>query len=260
MDVSVSDRMLHIDGHDLFCKIFRPVLDHPVPLILFGHPLGSSYLAGVGFGQILSRLGLGFAAFDFRGGSPHSKSDGSTRDMSVFTEADDFGLMLKAVRDWDWVDPKKVVLMGASQGGAAVSLYGCDHPDQSAAMILLYPALVIPDDLHRTFHDTSEVPERFNLLSFFPAGKKYVLDGWNWDPFSQMKNYPHPVLIIHGARDSLVPLSYSEKAAASFPDATLHIARRSGHGFVRQDQEQVFDWIVSFLIQNRILNVPGSGQ
>lgn len=52
-------------------------------------------------------------------------------------------------------------------------------------------------------------------------------------------------MLIHGDRDSLVPLSYSERALEVYPSAELEIIPGAGHGFSGGD----FDLAVSYLLE-----------
>lgn len=44
-------------------------------------------------------------------------------------------------------------------------------------------------------------------------------------------NYKGSAFIIHGAKDSVVPQSYSEEAQRCYRKALLHVLSVAGHGF-----------------------------
>ena len=61
--------------------------------------------------------------------------------------------------------------------------------------------------------------------------RKYDEDATSFDLYDLLPGYPGPVLILHGDRDPIVPLRYSEKAKETFPDAELIVYPGQGHGF-----------------------------
>jgi alpha-beta hydrolase superfamily lysophospholipase len=129
-----------------------------VPLVIFAHELGNTHTAGIPYAEELVTHGIAVYTFDFRGGSVSSKSSGQTTEMSVMTEADDIKQLIDAAKTCDFVDTEKIVLIGASQGGAASSVYASANGNEIAGLILLYPAFVIKDDLHEQFDSLDEIP------------------------------------------------------------------------------------------------------
>ena len=41
------------------------------------------------------------------------------------------------------------------------------------------------------------------------AGRIYVADMWDYDVYAEIGNYTKPVLLMHGDRDGIVPISYA---------------------------------------------------
>ena len=46
-----------------------------------------------------------------------------------------------------------------------------------------------------------------------------------------MKNFDKSVLILHGDKDEIVPISYSEKACNILKNSKLYKIKNGGHGF-----------------------------
>lgn len=178
-----------------------------------------------------------------------SQSDGKTTEMSIMTEADDLNAVINCTREWDFVDSEKIVLLGGSQGGAVAAVTAARSEDEIAGLVLLYPAFVAYDEVHAQFDSLEEVPDKFNFLGWIRVGKNYVSDIWDYDNYGEMKNYKKPVLLIHGDRDSTVDVSYSERAAESYPDATLHVIKGAGHGFYGGSFEEAMQYIFSYLME-----------
>lgn len=55
------------------------------------------------------------------------------------------------------------------------------------------------------------------------------------------------MLIIHGDRDDLVPLSVSEKAVQIYESAELKVIRGGGHGFEGDDRWKAAEYSVRFM-------------
>ena len=62
-----------------------------------------------------------------------------------------------------------------------------------------------------------------------------------------MANFEKPVLILHGDRDTMVDISYSERAAESYPDAEFHVLRGAGHGFYGSNFNTAMEYIWEYL-------------
>lgn len=65
-------------------------------------------------------------------------------------------------------------------------------------------------------------------------GRCYPADVIDMDPIGEIKAYPGPVLIIHGTRDGIVKLEYSQQAQQAYPNARLHIIEGGAHGFSKK--------------------------
>ena len=69
----------------------------------------------------------------------------------------------------------------------------------------------------------------------------------SFDIYDVMKAYPGDVLIIHGTRDNIAPISYSERAVTVFPSAELVRIDGAGHGFYGNDETRAAQMAVDFV-------------
>ena len=69
----------------------------------------------------------------------------------------------------------------------------------------------------------------------------------DYDIYEAISAYKKDVLLIHGDADSIVPLSYSEKAVEAYDSALLEVLPGAGHGFYGSDAEQAVDWMQEYL-------------
>lgn len=76
-----------------------------------------------------------------------SKSDGKFRDMSLETEKRDLLCVMDYVARLKYVNSSKLILVGESQGGVVSCMVAAERSVDK--LILLYPALCIPDDARK---------------------------------------------------------------------------------------------------------------
>lgn len=224
-----------------------PDAPQPLALIITAHGLGGTYRDGLGYADVLCPYGFALYTFDFRGGSPASRSDGSTTEMSVLTEAADLEAVVDAARTWPFTDPDRIVLLGSSQGGMAAAVCAGRIPEKIRGLILCYPAFGIPDEVRRTFRDFEELPETYQVLGFFPAGRAFGAHVYSYDPYSEISGFTKPVLLLHGSADPVVSPRYSVRAAAIYADSQLRIIAGAGHGFIGPDFDSSIQYILGYL-------------
>ena len=230
----------------LYGQIYIPERKERCPLVIFSHELFQTYRSGIPYAERLAALGYAVYLFDLRNTSPDSRSGTELTEMSVMTNAEDLYAVMQAAGTWDFVQPGRLALIGASQGGFASAAVAAAHPKEVTALVLLYPALGIQRDADR-YPSREEIPETFRFHGWFTAGRAYLADLWGYDPYKEMEKYPGPVLLLHGTKDPIMSVSYSEQAAAHFPNARLHLIQNGFHGFWDACLEEAADEIAAFL-------------
>ena len=90
----------------------------------------------------------------------------------------------------------------------------------------------------------------FNWIN---AGRPYAADVWDYDVYSEIGNYAKPVLLMHGDRDGIVPISYAEHAAEVYPDVDYYVISGGGHGFYGNSLDDAFSHILEYLQKIAIL-------
>lgn len=188
------------------------------------------------YAKELAQLGYCAYCFDFCGGSVlgKGKSDGATTEMSVLTEVQDLEAVIAYAQSLPY-NGKTLLLMGGSQGGFVAALVAAKHPEIVDRLVLLFPALCIPDDARAgkmmfAKFDPQNIPAVVHCGPM-KLGRCYVADVIGMDPIRQIAHYPGPVLIIHGTKDGIVKLDYSRRAQQAYANARLHIIEGGGHGF-----------------------------
>lgn len=220
-----------------------------LPTIIYSHGFNNTHSYGDFYANELAKLGYIVYSFDFSGGSPRSKSDGDILQMSVFTEQYDLNAVLNNMLSQNFVDKNNLFLLGASQGGVVSTLVAAENNDKIKGLILLYPAFVLFDDAKNLFSSIDEIPEIYNHKGN-NVGKVYFEKTIDYDIYKTIEQYKNPTLIIHGDKDNIVPLSYSENAVNTFENAELKIIKGANHIFTNKDNLESLPYIKTFLKEN----------
>lgn len=236
-----------LPGRKIFGILYLPKAIENPPLVIFSHEMGKTHTSGTGYAESLAADGFAVYVYDIRGGSEHSRSEGRMQELSAFTAADDLNMIMDDLAKTNIFDSARMVLLGASLGGFASALTAMRHPEKTAGLILMYPGFVLIEDLHQSFETLEQVPSRFVFNKWFPVGRRFASDVWNFDPYSQIGNYRKPVLILHGDRDPLLPASWSLMAVSAYPFPDFHIIKDGQHGFRGPALDEALGYIRSYL-------------
>ena len=228
----------------LYGVLQKPEGKEPVPLVITCHGFGGNHTGALDYAEYVAEGGDAVFSLDFCGGGWLSKSDGTMPEMSVLTEAKD----LNAVIDYFRADPRftDIFLRGESQGGFVASYVAAERPEDIAGLILEYPAYVLQDDARRRQRADGSFPEYSTLLGM-RIGRIYSEDVVSFDIYEHMAAYGGPVQILHGDRDRLVPMRYSERAAEVYQNAELIVMPGQGHGFLGTGRQDAMEKELAFL-------------
>jgi fermentation-respiration switch protein FrsA (DUF1100 family) len=167
---------------------------NPGPVVIHAH--GNGELIDVWYAELTRYTAMGVSVFlpEYRGygrsaGSP--TQDGITRDFVAFHD------VLVARPD---VDPQRVVFHGRSLGGGALAALAEQRPP--AAMIL-----------ESSFTHVASLAARFLVPPFMVRDR--------FDTHGFLAEFDGPVLIIHGERDEVIPVSHAHHNHAAARDSRL---------------------------------------
>lgn len=242
----------HPDGKRLYAELYAPQNKEGVlPLVILGHGYTGSYCLLKGYAEYLAGHGIICCIFDFCGGSNYSRSDGSMLDMSVITQVADMKLLISEIKKRTVFDTGRLFIGGESQGGLVAALAAAELQDEIAGLILLYPALYIPEIMRRQFPDRSAIPARMVQVGTMVGGR-YAEDVYGLDAYGQITKYTGNVLIFHGTQDGMVPLRYSQRARQEYQNARLVVLEGAGHGiYSGKAMETICKEIKDFIEQER---------
>ena len=227
------------DGLTIKGTVFLPKGKTDCPIAVISHGFMANQMFSQIHAQNLAKMGYAAFCFDFCGGTLVGSSDGDSTDMSVLTEAEDLKAVIEFAKSQSYTDENELILLGCSQGGFVSAIVSAEMKEEVDALILLYPALCIPDDARSgemmfSKFDPQNVPETF-WCGPMKLGRRYVTDVIEMDPYEIINQYTGNVLIIHGNQDETVDISYALRAVETYSqagaDAELKIIDEGGHMF-----------------------------
>ena len=231
---------------DLFGVLRIPEGEGPFPLVILSHGFGGSHAGSEDWAKRFAELGMASFALDFCGGGFGSRSDGTMKEMSVLTEAQD----LNAVIDAFLGDARfsSISLWGQSQGGFVSSYVAAQRPQDVCCLVMEYPAFVLQDDAWARALPDGSFPETSRALGV-EIGRIYSVDATSFDIYELMGRYTGPVLLLHGDRDSIVPLRYAERAEGCYENCQLVVLQGQNHGFMGKAKADAIEQEAEFLLR-----------
>lgn len=222
------------------------------PMVILMHGIFSSknIVPIPALARALAKEGIASICFDFGG---HWKSEGQMQEMTVGKEIED------ALAMWEYAESLPYVshigLLGHSQGGVVASMTAgilASRGESPAALVLIAPGSVIQDACKggRFFgaeFNPADPPEYVKCFGVMKLGREYILTTQELDIYGTAKAYTGPVRLIHGSKDTIVPMSCSEKFVETYTqDAELIVVEGENHMITRKLRTVVSN-AVSFL-------------
>ena len=241
---------------------FRPQGEQ-LPIAIVSHGFMSNQRSVRRYARALAEMGYASFCFDFSGGCAFfGKSDGKSTDMSVLTEVSDLEAVAAYARALPYTNSDNLLLMGCSQGGFVSALTAAKPDSAVSKLILFYPALCIPDDARAgqmmfAKFDPEHVPDQF-MCGPMRLSSRYVTDVINMNPSEEIKKYPGDVLIVHGDKDPVVSIHYSNRAYKTYskrptvkfhrpPHTVFQTIEGGKHGFSRKHDALAMKAVREFL-------------
>ena len=235
-----------------------------LPVVLL-HAWGESRHA---FSRLMPRLapGIRALAFDQRG---HRDADKPATGYELADFSEDVVAFLDAL------GVESAVLLGSSSGGYVAQQVALDHPDRVRGIVLVgsprsltsrvsfadeVDALVDPidrawvEDSLRWFELVAPVPDAY-IDDRVEDGVRMPARVWRDAlaglsaavPPTDAGVIAAPALVIHGARDRLLPLAEAERLVASLPDARLLVYDDAAHLVLWEHPERIADDVTSWI-------------
>ena len=252
--MSYTTREITVQNGDMriYGIAYIPAGEEKHPLVIFSHELGNSHTSGTRYAEKLAEAGYAAYTFDFCGGTVGgNQSDGNNVGMSVMTEVSDLEAVIKDTENWEFADTSEIYLLGGSQGAVVTAVTGCRNEEKIQGMMLMYPPLILPDDMHERFASKEEIPEEFDMFGgWIHVGRNYAADIWDLNVYDELSKFQKDVLLLHGDADHTVEISVSEKAAELIPHCEFYTVKGGGHEFFNAQFEDAMVQILAWLSEH----------
>lgn len=228
------------------------------PIVIISHGFKGNYMSMADFGKDFAKIGYVAFCFSFCGSrspgeSESDRSDGEPTDMTISSQIQDLTAVKNFAMKQTYADADSLILAGGSQGGFISGLSAAAFGDEVKKLIMIFPALCIPDDARRGrlgggSYDPKAVPDKIDCKETF-IGKAFHEEAVHMDPYLNLSQYKGAVLILHGIEDELVHYSYSVRAQECYGKERCHLQliRDMGHGYQKEQRESIFASIRQFL-------------
>ena len=246
-EVPMEEIIIQSPNGDVFGVLQLPEGKTPAPLIILSHGFGGNHTLDMDSAAHFVSAGFATYNLDFCGGGFNSKSSGTMLDMSVLTEAADLNAVIDHFRNDGRITD--IYLWGASQGGFVSAYVSSQRPQDIRAVVLEFPAIVLQDDSEKRRLPDGTFPEVSSIMGA-KISRKYDEDATSFDLYDLLPAYTGPVLILHGDKDPIVPLRYSEKAKETYADARLIVYPGQGHGFTGASKQDALAQETAFFLEH----------
>lgn len=197
----------------------------------------------------LGEAGVASLRFDLRG---HGQSEGEQQDLTLSAMLNDIRVAIAHVRAKTGV--QSVSLLGASFGGGICGYYAAKRSDDVTRLVLLNPQL---DYKWRTIDSRSYWSDDYlndeaahqlaeqGYIDFTPTlrhGRAIFNEVFWLKPNEVLGEIVAPTLVVHGTKDTLVPIESSRAAMAQFrAEHELVEIEGAQHGFAVHEDPQYRD-------------------
>lgn len=168
----------------------------------------------------LAKAGAASLRFDLRG---HGQSEGRQEDLTIAGILSDIRAAIGRVRAETGVG--RVALLGTSFSGSICGYYAAQHPDDLTSLVMLNPLLnykkrFIDDKPYWQDEQISDEAGRELLtqgyIAHSPAfrlGRALLNEVFYLQPHMVLADIRSPTLIVHGTKDTFIPVESSRWAA-----------------------------------------------
>lgn len=223
------------------------------PMVILMHGIFSSkdIVPIPAMAKALAKEGIASICFDFGG---HWKSEGKMEAMTVGKEIEDALAMWEYAKSLPYVT--KIGLLGHSQGGVVASMTAgilASRGESPDALVLVAPGSVIQDackggKFFGAKFNPADPPEYVKCFGIMKLGREYILTTQELEIYATAKAYTGPVRLIHGSRDTIVPMSCSEKFVETYTQDTELIVVEGENHMITRRLKTVVSHAVSFFV------------
>ncbi len=215
------------------------------PMVILMHGIFSSgnIVPIPALARKLADNGIASIRFDFGG---HWRSEGEMQQMTIGKEIEDALAIWEYARSLPYVS--EIGLLGHSQGGVVASMTAGileSRGEKPAGLVLIAPGSVVQEACRngRFFgaeFNPAAPPEFVKCFGIMKLGREYILSTQDLDIYGTAKDYTGPVRLIHGSKDTIVPMSCSERYVETYGDRSeLIVVEGENHLITRKKKKVV---------------------
>jgi uncharacterized protein len=154
---------------------------------------------------LLTAAGFDVLLFDYRG---YGRSSGSPSEEGTYRDA---RAALVCLLDQRAIDPARIFYLGESLGGAVALNLALERPPAGVVLLSAFTGIRDLGRLHYPFVPPALVPDAYPTLR-------------------RIRELHAPLLVLHGERDEIVPLSHGRALFEAAPEPKrLHVFPGVGH-------------------------------
>jgi pimeloyl-ACP methyl ester carboxylesterase len=213
----------------LFLPATATAHDAPQPVMIFAHGNGEVTDYWVTALDGFREKGIGVLLVEYPG---YGRSTGAPSEASIRAAMD---AAYDRIAGDPRVDNARIFGFGQSLGGGAICLLARDRPLRALILESTFPSLDI--------FATGYWAPPFLLRDHF-------------DNFNTLRHFTHPVLVIHGRDDRLIPWQQGQRLAAAAPHSSFKLYE-CGHGCWDPDHLPFWRDAEPFLVSAGIIRRPG---
>ena len=240
-------------GRTVHGDVFIPEAES-FPLVIFSHGYNGYKDDFRDSASFLMDNDIASITFTFCGSGGRDPSGFGTTNMTLFTEEEDLSALMDYAKQIKGFNGS-LYLLGGSQGGMVSAMAAEKRADDIKGMVLLFPAFSIPDNWNNTNYPIDRYPTLESIpesIDFWGVelGRDFVFTLRDLDIYKNMADFQKPVLILHGTNDAIVPISYSQRAAKTYPNVELVTYNGEGHGFTPATMRDMEERLLEFINDN----------
>ena len=221
------------------------------PMVILMHGIFSSgnIVPIPALARKLADAGIASIRFDFGG---HWRSEGEMQKMTIENEIEDAIAMWEYAKALPYVS--EIGLLGHSQGGVVASMTAgilAKRGEKPAGLVLIAPGSVVQDACRNgkffgAEFDPADPPEFVKCFGIMKLGREYILRTQGLDIYGTAGKYDGPVRLIHGDKDSIVPMSCSERFVETYGDRSELIVVKGGNHMITRRKKEIVALAVAF--------------
>lgn len=220
-------------GKQLLGILHLPKKEGKFPLVIFCHGFGASKsrIKNVKLSRSLAKNDIASFRFDFEG---CGDSEGDLKNATLNSETEDLRSAVDFALKQKNIDKSKISFIAESFGALVILSYLMRSKFPAKTLVFWAPALN-QKELIKSWYTRKEIEkwekQKYIIRKEKIMGIKYLKENQDKNYLSLLSEIKIPILIIHGDKDEIVPLSFSRKLTKTYKNIKLKVYPSAEHKF-----------------------------